>query len=93
LNIYVGNLSKRTTEEAVREVFAKYGEVKNVKLIKDKYTNELRGYGFVEMASRAEAVKAIENVNGYELGGRNLTVNEAKPRQERSFSFNWNRTL
>jgi len=80
LNIYVGNLPRTTDEEAVREKFEEYGEVSEVKLIKDHYTNELRGFGFVQMGSEEEARKAIEGINGTEMGGRTLTVNEARPR-------------
>jgi RNA recognition motif-containing protein len=92
LNIYVGNLPKTTSEEAVRAVFSPYGEVTEVKLIKDKYTDALRGFGFVEMPSKSDALKAIESVNGSDLDGRSLTVNEAKPRQDRNTSFSRNRS-
>ncbi|MFQ5651867.1 MAG: RNA recognition motif domain-containing protein [bacterium] len=83
LNIYVGNLPKTTTEEAVRELFSAHGEVSEVKLIKDQYSGELRGFGFIEMPSKSEAQKAIEEVNGTELEGRTLIVNEARPRKDR----------
>jgi len=92
LNIYVGNLPKSINEEAVRTAFSAYGEVTEVKLIKDKYTNELRGFGFVEMPSKSDALKAIESVNGSDLGGQSITVNEAKPRESRNQSFNRNRS-
>ena len=88
MNIYVGNLSRKATEEAVRSVFAVYGEVTEVKLVRDKYTNEMRGFGFVEMPSKSDALKAIENASGYELDGRRLVVSEARPRKEPSSSFN-----
>jgi len=84
LNIYVGNLPKTTNEEAVKELFAEYGEVTEVKLIKDQYTGELRGFGFITMPSKADAQKAMQEVNGKELEGRTLVVNEARPRGERS---------
>jgi len=84
LNIYVGNLPKNTTEDAVRKVFAEYGEVTEVKLIKDQYSGELRGFGFVEMPSKSDAQKAIQEVDGTELEGRTLIVNEARPREDRS---------
>ena len=84
MNIYVGNLPKTTTEEAVRKVFAEYGEVTEVKLIKDQYSGELRGFGFVEMPSKSDAQKAIQEVDGTELEGRTLIVNEARPREDRS---------
>jgi RNA recognition motif-containing protein len=86
MNIYVGNLPKSTTEAAVRNVFSAYGEVSEVKLIKDQYSGELRGFGFVVMPTQSEAEKAIAEVNGSDLEGRTLTVNEAKPRTERSNS-------
>jgi len=84
LNIYVGNLPKTTTEEAVRKVFEEYGEVAEVKLIKDQYTGELRGFGFIEMPSKSDAQKAIQEVDGTELEGNTLIVNEARPREDRS---------
>ena len=84
MNIYVGNLPKTTTEEAVRNVFAEYGEVAEVKLIKDQYSGELRGFGFVEMPSKSDAEKAIKEVDGNELEGNTLIVNEARPREDRS---------
>lgn len=84
MNIYVGNLPRTTTEEAVRKVFSVYGEVSQVNLIKDQYSGDLRGFGFVEMPSPADAQKAIQGVNGTDMDGRTLTVNEAKPRRERS---------
>ena len=84
MNIYVGNLPKTTTEEAVRTIFAEYGEVAEVKLIKDQYSGELRGFGFIEMPSKPDAQKAIQEVDGTELDGRTLIVNEARPREGRS---------
>jgi len=84
LNIYVGNLPKTTTEDAVRKVFAEYGEVTEVKLIEDRYSGELRGFGFVEMPSKSDAQKAIQEVDCTELEGNTLIVNEARPRRDRS---------
>ena len=84
MNIYVGNLPKTTSEEAVRKIFEDHGQVGEITLIKDKFTQELRGFGFVEMPSKDEAQAAIEKVNGSELEGRSLIVNEAKPRKERN---------
>ncbi len=84
LNIYVGNLPKSTNEDEVRSLFEKHGVVADVKLIKDQYTRDLRGFGFIEMPAKAEALKAIQEVNGTELDGRSLIANEAKPRGERS---------
>ena len=84
MNIYVGNLPKTTDEQKIRNLFEEHGEVTEVKLIKDKFTDELRGFGFVEMPSKADAEKAIQEVNGTELEGSTLTVNEARPRNDRS---------
>jgi len=84
LNIYVGNLPRTTTEEAVRKLFEEHGEVSEVKLIKDQYSGDLRGFGFVEMPTKEDAQKAIQEVDGTDLEGRTLIVNEARPRKERS---------
>lgn len=83
MNIYVGNLSFETTEEDVRGAFEAFGQVESVKLITDKYSGESRGFGFVEMPSKDEAQAAISGLNGQELKGRALNVNEARPRSER----------
>ncbi len=83
-NIYVGNLSYDTTEEELRSVFAEHGEVVNVNIITDRETGRPRGFGFVEMADAEQGRAAIEQVNGRDVGGHNLTVNEAKPRADRS---------
>jgi len=84
LNIYVGNLPKTTNEETVRKLFEEHGEVTETKLLKDQYTDELRGFGFVTMPSQADAQKAIQEVNDTELEGHTLIVNEARPRKDRS---------
>lgn len=84
MNIYVGNIPKNTTEEAVRKAFEEYGEVREVKLIKDHYSGELRGFGFVEMPSKEEAETAIKKIDGLEFEGRALIVNEARPRKSRT---------
>jgi len=81
--LYVGNLSFRTTGEELKELFAQAGTVESVSVIEDRETGRSRGFGFVEMATAEEAAAAIEQFNGKELGGRNLTVNEAKPKTER----------
>jgi cold-inducible RNA-binding protein len=81
--LYVGNLSFRTTGEELRELFANAGTVESVSVIEDRETGRSRGFGFVEMATAEEAAAAIEQFNGKDLGGRNLTVNEAKPKTER----------
>ena len=83
MNIYVGNLPKTTTEEAVRKVFSECGEVTEVKLIKDNISGELRGFGFIEMPAKSDAQKAIQEVDGTELEGNTLIVNEARPREDR----------
>jgi RNA recognition motif-containing protein len=84
MNIYVGNLSFDTKEDDLRQAFESFGQVNNVNIIKDKFTGESRGFGFVEMGSQDEAQAAIAGLNGRELHGRTLNVNEARPRTERS---------
>ena len=81
--LYVGNLSFRTTQEDLRELFAQAGTVESASVIEDRETGRSRGFGFVEMATQEEAQAAIEQFNGKEFNGRNLTVNEARPRTER----------
>ena len=81
--LYVGNLSFRTTSEDLREAFASVGTVESATVIEDRDTGRSRGFGFVEMGTPEEAAAAIEQFNGKDLGGRNLTVNEAKPRADR----------
>jgi RNA recognition motif-containing protein len=83
VNIYVGNLSFDVTEEDVQAAFEAFGKVESVKVIKDKYSGASRGCGFVEMASKDEGKAAIDGLNGKELKGRALNVNEARPRTER----------
>ncbi len=83
MNIYVGNLSFDVTEEDVRGAFEAFGKVESVKVITDKYSGASRGFGFVEMPSKDEATAAIAGLNGKELKGRALNVNEARPRAER----------
>ncbi len=82
-NIYVGNLPFNATEDEVRDLFAAHGAVTSVTLIVDRETGRLRGFGFVEMEGDQEAKAAIEALNGSELQGRSLTVNVARPREER----------
>ncbi|NDV21812.1 RNA-binding protein [Desulfovibrio sp. JC022] len=81
-NIYVGNLPWSASEEDVRSAFEEFGEVVSVKLINDRETGRPRGFGFVEMEDNG-AIKAIESLDGTDFGGRNLKVNEARPREER----------
>ena len=81
--IYVGGLPYSATEEDLENLFASHGAVKDVTVITDRYTGQAKGFGFVEMDDDAEAEKAINALNGTQMGGRTLTVNEAKPREER----------
>ena len=83
MKIYVGNLSFDTRDEELRDAFAPYGTVADATVITDRETNRSRGFGFVEIEDDAAARAAIQGLNGTALGGRNLTVNEAKPRAER----------
>lgn len=81
--LYVGNLSFRTTSEELKDAFAAVGTVESASVIEDRDTGRSRGFAFVEMATPEEAAAAIEQFNGKDFGGRNLTVNEAKPRTDR----------
>ena len=83
MNIYVGNLAREVTEEDLQEAFKAFGQVTSATLIKDKFSGEPRGFGFIEMPGKAEAQAAIAGMNGKELKGRVLNVNEAQPRTER----------
>lgn len=83
LNIFVGNLPFSTREAEIRELFSQHGEVTSVSLITDRETGRSRGFAFVEMANDNEGRAAIQAINGAELGGRNLVVNEARPREAR----------
>jgi cold-inducible RNA-binding protein len=83
-NLFVGNLSFQTTEADLRTVFEQYGETTRVQIMTDRDTGRARGFGFVEMSNADEAEKAIAALNGRELDGRALNVNEARPRPERS---------
>ncbi len=80
MNIFVGNLNYRIREEELSEAFENYGTVNSVKIIKDKLTGRSKGFAFVEMDDREDGLKAIESLNGAELGQRSMVVNEAKPR-------------
>ncbi len=86
MKLYVGNLSFQTSTEELKELFAKVGNVESVTIVEDRDTGRSRGFGFVEMASREEGQKAIAELNGKELNGRPLTVNEAKQKEERGHS-------
>jgi RNA recognition motif-containing protein len=83
VKLYVGNLTYSTTEDELRAMFAQAGAVTSVALIKDRDTGQSKGFAFVEMTSQAEAQKAISMFNGKDLNGRDLTVNMARPREER----------
>jgi RNA recognition motif-containing protein len=83
VNIFVGNISFNSTDEDIRQLFEAYGAVDTVNIITDRETGRARGFGFVEMANSREAQSAIEGLQGKELGGRALNVNEAKPREPR----------
>lgn len=83
-NIYVGNLSYRATEDQLRDAFGRFGQVSQVSIIMDRETGRSRGFAFVEMPNNEEAQSAIENLNQQEVAGRRVTVNEARPREERS---------
>jgi RNA recognition motif-containing protein len=85
-NLYVGNLPHSTTEAELRNVFEAHGAVEKITLVTDRDTGRSRGFGFVEMTNASEADKAIEALSGTDLGGRTLTINEAKPKSERSKS-------
>jgi RNA recognition motif-containing protein len=87
MSIYVGNLSYEVTQDGLSEIFKEYGKVKRVQLPTDRETGKVRGFGFVEMESDAEEEKAIEALDGAEWMGRDLKVNKAKPREERTGSF------
>ena len=83
-NLFVGNMSFQTTESELRSIFEPYGEITRIRLMTDRDTGRTRGIAFVELADDAEAAKAITELNGKELDGRALNVNEARPKPERS---------
>ncbi|MDX2443307.1 MAG: RNA-binding protein [Bacteroidales bacterium] len=82
MNIYVGNLNYGITEDELREVFEKYGEVTSAKIISDKYSGRSKGFGFIEMTNDEEAKEAIENIDGTDVKGRNIKVNQARERND-----------
>ncbi|MEW6658896.1 MAG: RNA-binding protein [Thermodesulfobacteriota bacterium] len=86
VKLYVGNLPFQMTEEDLRALFSEAGEVTSAKTITDRHTGQPRGFGFVEMSSKAEAQKAISLINGRNVEGRTLKVNEAKPQQKSAFA-------
>ncbi len=83
-NIYVGNISFQTTEQDIDAAFSAYGQVDRVQIVKDRDTGQSRGFAFVEMPNNSDADKAMAALNGADLGGRTLTVNEARPREPRT---------
>jgi RNA recognition motif-containing protein len=83
-NIYIGNLDFSTTDQDIRMLFEPFGAVDNINLIRDQFSGQPRGFGFVEMANDQEAERAIQELNGQQVGNRNITVNEARPKTERS---------
>lgn len=84
MNIYVGNLARDVNEDELKEQFVVFGEVSSCAIIKDKFTGESRGFGFVEMPSKEQAQQAISSLNGKELKGRPVIVNEARPKTDRN---------
>lgn len=82
-NIFVGNLSFGATEDAVRSLFEQFGTVERVSIVTDRDTGRAKGFGFVEMSADADAERAINSLNGQDLDGRNLTINEARPKEAR----------
>lgn len=84
MNIYVANIPWKASEEDLRGLFAEYGEVDSAKIILDKFTQRSRGFGFIEMKDDNAARTAIDNLNGADFMGKNLVVNEARPREQRS---------
>ena len=80
MNLYVGNLSFNTSESSLKDLFAAYGQVDSAKIITDRYSGQSRGFGFVEMSSRSEGEQAMSALNGKDVDGRQIKVNEAKPR-------------
>jgi RNA recognition motif-containing protein len=92
MNIYVGNLSNDVSEENLRQAFESFGQVTSAKIIKDKYSGQSRGFGFVEMLEQAQAQAAIKSLNGKELLGQQMNVNEAHSRTDRGRTGGWGRT-
>jgi RNA recognition motif-containing protein len=83
MNIYVGNLSYGMSEDELRDAFGAFGEVSSVKILMDRETGRSRGFGFVEMPNKSEAETAIAQLNGKDVGGRALRINEARPKEQR----------
>lgn len=83
MNIYVGNLPHNVTEEDLKSAFGEYGRISSAKIIKDMTTGEPKGFGFIDMPSQTEALTAIKSLNGVDLKGRTIVVNEARPREDK----------
>ena len=86
MNIYVGNLAFATTEQELQQTFAAFGNVQSAKLVTDRESGRARGFGFVEMENKSEAIKAISALNGSSLNDRDMVVNESRPREDRGSS-------
>ena len=84
MNIYVGRISSQSTEKQIKNIFEVYGEISSIELVKDRYTGELRGFGYIEMPEKTEAEAAIAGLNGKEFNGKRLTVNEARSHRNNS---------
>ncbi len=89
MNIYVGNLLRDATEDDLRHAFEAFGQVTSIRIITDKHTGDSRGFGFVEMPNSPEAKSAISGLDGKDLNGRTLKVNEARPRESRPSNNRW----
>ncbi|MCI0494037.1 MAG: RNA-binding protein [bacterium] len=83
MNIYIGNLSQEVTDDDLRQAFESFGNITSAKVIKDRFSGESRGFGFIEMPDKQEAMTAMESLNGAELKGKKIMVSEAKPRAEK----------
>lgn len=83
MNIYIGNLSQEVTDDDLREAFESYGTITSAKVIKDRFSGESRGFGFVEMPDKQDAMSAMESLNGADLKGKKIMVSEAKPRSDK----------
>ncbi|HJZ13794.1 MAG TPA: RNA-binding protein [Acidobacteriota bacterium] len=83
--LFVGGLPYSTQQEEIQELFSQCGEVVSATVVRDKFTNQSRGFGFVEMATEEQAAEAIKKLNGSELGGRKIVVDESKPQEKKSF--------
>jgi RNA recognition motif-containing protein len=83
MNIYVGNLATDVEDDELKELFSKYGRVDNVKIIRDMFSQTSKGFGFIEMPGKAEAEKALNELNTFDLKGKKLIVNEARPQRNR----------